>query len=385
MCGLTEQKSADMIPRLQLDIMPNKNSSDMSRPQFFDFLDTIECENRSQKEMRRAAMFNLPQNGRWKSFSIIILAAILMLMMTSGAIGQGFIGAKPKAKGSATDVISLQIELNQDYYLPKEEISATVILTNFSGQTLELGKTATWMNFEIENSEGRPELQERIIDASGEFELKSALRAKKRLDITKGFDLFEPGVYQLTAFVDIPDWGRVASSPKKFQILSGINYWSRMFGAPSLEGGNKIETRKYSLIQAIYLKESKMYVRVDSVTESKILSVFSIGPMVSLSKPSPQIDRWNNLHVLYQIGLNGYVYNVISPDGEHLRRKYYLKHATNFSYPQMYPDAQGRIFVVGGTLQERWDDVEHKNAPPAYPEPVTDVSQNSAPSDEENE
>lgn len=357
----------------------------MSRPQFLDFFDANQREIRSQKEMKRTGIFNQAHLGRLKSFPSALLAAIIVLMMTSGAIGQGFIGAKPNAKGSSTDVISLQIELNQEYYLPKESITATVILTNFSGQTLELGKTATWMSFEIENSEGRPELQERIIDASGEFELKSALRAKKRLDITKGYDLFEPDVYQLTAYVDIPNWGRVASSPKKFQILAGINYWSRMFGAPSSEDGNKIETRKYSLIQAIYLKESKMYVRVDSVTESKILSVFSIGPMVSLSKPSPQIDRWNNLHVLYQIGLNGYVYNVISPDGEHLRRQYFLKHAVNFSYPQMYPDAQGRIFLVGGTLQERWDDVEHKNAPPAYPEPINDASQSSAPSDEENE
>ena len=349
----------------------------MSRPQLLDFRDSIQRESREQKEMKKTGVLYQAQCGRWKLLSNFFLAIIFVLTMTSGAVGQGFIGAKPNSKGSATDVISLQIELNQEYYLPKESVTATVILTNFSGQTLELGKTATWMSFEIENSEGRPELQERLIDASGEFELKSALRAKKRLDITKGFDLFEPDVYQLTAYVDIPNWGRVASSPKKFQILAGINYWSRMFGAPSSEEGNKIETRKYSLIQAIYLKESKMYVRVDSVTESKILSVFSLGPMVSLSKPSPQIDRWNNLHVLYQIGLNGYVYNVISPDGEHLRRQYYLKNAINFSYPQIYPDAQGRIFVVGGTLQERWDDVEHKNAPPAYPEPITNESQNS--------
>jgi hypothetical protein len=142
-----------------------------------------------------------------------------------------------------------------------------------------------------------------------------------------------------------------------------------MFGVPGKDGA-PTEVRRYSLVQAIYLKERKLYMRVDSETEGKVLKVFSIGPMVSLSRPAPQLDRWNNIHILYQIGRDSYIYNVVSPDGERLRRRYFLRHPLNFSSPQLYPDDQGRIFVYGGAAQVRADDIEHEDAPPSYPEPA---------------
>ncbi len=286
----------------------------------------------------------------------------------AGGFAQGFLGSNPQTNSGGNDVISLSIELNQEYYLPKEAIPVTLKLTNFSGQTLKLGKTPTWISFEIENGEGRPIVQERLIDTSGEFELDTALRAKKVVNVAEGFELADPGFYKITAFAEVPGWGRITSPPEKFQVLSGIVYWNRMFGVPGEDADQSAEVRRYSLVQAVYLKERKLYVRVDSVTHSKVLEVFPIGPMVSLSRPAPQLDRWNNLHVLYQIGRDSFVYNVISPAGEHLRRKYYLRHPLNFTRPQMYPDNQGRIFVYGGQAQVRSDDIEHETAPPAYPE-----------------
>lgn len=289
-------------------------------------------------------------------------------LVLSNLAAQGFIGNRP-ASANESDVISLTLELDQEYYLPKESVPLNIKLTNFSGSTLELGKSPTWLSFEVETGDGRPLVQERPIDTSGEFELGTALRAKKTVDVAEGFDFTNPGVYKVVAFAEVPGWGRISSQPQKFSVLSGIAYWNRMFGVPGKDGA-PTEVRRYSLVQAIYLKERKLYMRVDSETEGKVLKVFSIGPMVSLSRPAPQLDRWNNIHILYQIGRDSYIYNVVSPDGERLRRRYFLRHPLNFSSPQLYPDDQGRIFVYGGAAQVRADDIEHEDAPPAYPEPA---------------
>jgi hypothetical protein len=60
---------------------------------------------------------------------------------------------------------------------------------------------------------------------------------------------------------------------------------------------------------------------------------------------NPKTDRANQLHVLYQHSARGYLYFVISPDGELLRRE---THEITNSRPRLLADEQGKFHIIGG-------------------------------------
>ena len=45
--------------------------------------------------------------------------------------------------------ISVEVVTDQDYFLPHESLMVKVRITNFSGQTLVLGKDDDWLTFAI--------------------------------------------------------------------------------------------------------------------------------------------------------------------------------------------------------------------------------------------
>ena len=76
-----------------------------------------------------------------------------------------------------------------------------------------------------------------------------------------------------------------------------------------------------------------------------VIKVIYIGPMVSISKLDRQIDRANNLHILYQHAAHSYRYTMVTPDGEIVIRQ---THEINEGRPKLQGDGNGKFRVVGG-------------------------------------
>ncbi len=260
--------------------------------------------------------------------------------------------------------VTVEVVLDQDQFLPREALRVGVRITNYSGQTLQFGADADWLRFTVERQDGNLVPQQGEIPVRGEFDVESSSVATKRVDIAPYVNLVTPGRYQVTASVHIKQWEKeLTTRPKGFDVFTGTRLWEQDFGVPSPVGENRPpEVRKYALQQALHLKQMKLYARVTDQAESRFFGVFPLGPMVSFSKPECQIDKTNNLHVLYQTGPRSFNYSVINPDGQLV-----LRQTRDYSEtrPVLRAGSEGSIVIAGGVRRTASDDLPPSPGPAA--------------------
>lgn len=251
---------------------------------------------------------------------------------------------------AAPSGVSVEIDMEQSQFLPAEDVTIAVRVTNLSGRDVELGDDNKWLKFYIQGDRGYivPQLGE--VPVSGKFTLHSAQVATRRVNITPYFDFSRPGRYRVTASVNLPQWNQqVSSKAASFMVLTGVhlvNAPELEFGVPPKNGdvNQPPEIRKYILEKATYEHELKLYLRVAD-SNGKTLRVFPIDRMVSFSTPEAQIDAQSDLHLLHQTGARSFNYSVVNPDGQVVLRQTYQYTTTR---PTLRKDDEGRIFVGGG-------------------------------------
>jgi hypothetical protein len=268
---------------------------------------------------------------------------------------------------SAQDV-SVEVSLDQDQFLPSETLPVTVKVTNRSGQTLHLGADANWLTFNVESVDGPIALKIGDAPVTGEFTLESSQVATKRVDLQPYFILTRPGIYKVTATLRIKDWNaEVTSEKQNFDVISGARLWSQEFGVPAPGGmtNQAPEVRKYTLEEANYLRQQlRMYVMVTDASESRVFKVSAVGPMVSFSQPEAQLDRFSNLHVLYQSGSSAFTYSIVNPNGEIARQEIYDYFNTR---PRLGMDDAGGIVVIGGVRRVKAGELPEVKTPLELP------------------
>jgi len=253
--------------------------------------------------------------------------------------------------------IAVALTSEQEQFLPYEELIVKVRITNYSGQTLNLGKEEDWLSFTVQGQNGAFVSRLGAVPVKGNYVLDSSRTGTIPVDLAPYFDLTRPGNYKINAILKIAQWDQVVSSEAKgIDIISGVKLWEQEFGMPQ-SSDSPPEIRKYALVQAIHLKQPKLYFRLCNASESRVFKVFAVGPVVSVSKPEPQLDRFSNLHLLYQVAARSFSYSVINPDGLIIARE---THDSAGSRPQLRTAQEGRIQVTGGVRR-----VTASDLPPA--------------------
>ena len=240
--------------------------------------------------------------------------------------------------------VSVEIVLDQEQYLRDESLPVKVRISNLSGQTLHLGKEEDWVSFTVESLSGFlvPRTADPKLGAA--FDLESSLTATKEVNLMPCYGLGRPGRYTVTASVKIPQWNQeLITKPKTFEISNGTKVWEREFGVPATNAPP--EVRKYTLIQANFLKQMRMYVRVTDAADAKVFRVIPIGQLLSFSHPEAQIDKTSRLHLLFQSGPRSFIYTIIAPDGELIARQI---HDYTDTRPVLRSGPDGRFLIVGG-------------------------------------
>lgn len=265
--------------------------------------------------------------------------------------------------------VSVEIKLDQEQYLPNEPLIARVKIRNDSGQTLHLAEADNWITFIVEGTEDVRYVRQRklpkVKDKS--FDLESSKTASVNIDLAPCYELNRTGRYKITATVSIPVFNEKFASPAKdFLIGSGSPLWEQAFGVPPEIAppgpDGKPEVRKYKLIQTNPGAEAKLFVRLtDQLNED--IRVIQIGQLVSFSRPEPQLDRWNNLHLLYQINAHTFLYTMINPDGMVVARE---RHDQTDTRPGLRYNDEGHISVGGGVRRYTRNDL-----PPVEPSLLT--------------
>lgn len=269
--------------------------------------------------------------------------------------------------------LSVEVTLEQEQFLPGEAIPVAVKIRNRSGQTLRLGAEPDWLTFSVESRDGFVVMKLGDPPVQGEFTLGSSQVATKRLDLAPYFVLNRSGRYAIIATVRIPEWNNeVSSTPRTFDIVSGAKLWSQEFGVPLPPGASNQppEVRRYTLLQANDPKKQlRLFLRLSDGSDSRLIKVLPIGPLVGFSQPETQLDARSRLHLLYQNGPRSFSYTCISPDGEILERRAYEYLG---SRPRLRVSEDGAVSVVGGVRRERPDDLPPKSAEETPPSAAAD-------------
>jgi hypothetical protein len=266
--------------------------------------------------------------------------------------------------------VAVEVTTEQEQFLPSETLPVAVKITNRSGQPLHLGADPNWLTFDVESEDSFIVVKNAEVPVLGEFDLGSSQVATKRVDLKPYFNLTRPGRYRITATLRIKDWSaETASPPKFFDVISGAKLWSQDFGIPAPGGATNgaPEVRKYTLEQANYLRSQlRLYVEVSDASEAHVFNVVSIGKMVSFSAPEEQLDRYSNLHVLWQSGASIFTYAVVNPDGGLARQDVYDYNTTR---PRLTMSDDGTVSVFGGVRRPKDGELPVVRSPIELPPP----------------
>ena len=261
--------------------------------------------------------------------------------------------------------VTVELVLEQDQFLARETMPLAVKIINSSGQPIRLGADANWLTFTIESVDGFVVIKNSEVPVQGEFDLESSQMGIKRVDLAPYFVMSKTGRYKIIATLHIPDWtATVTSAPKSFDIIHGAKIWAREFGMRT--GTNAApDVFKFTLEQANYLRSQlRLYVQLSDAEETRVFHTESLGAMVSFSSPEAQVDRFSQLHVLWQAGAQSFSYCLVGPNGKLIRKETY----DNFgSRPRMSVNQTGEVIIIGGTRRGVVDTMSPIKAAPEVP------------------
>jgi hypothetical protein len=277
--------------------------------------------------------------------------------------------AVPPAQAQPNGVTA-ELQLDQEQYLPDEDLQLKVRIVNRSGQPIVLGEDNQWISFEFMGE--REYLVSKLGDmpVKGAFTLLSGQAVTREFNPTPYFGFRRAGHYNVGATIKIEQWKQeISCKPIGFTVTEGIalpSVGTLSFGVPPPPGVTNVapEVRHYSLLKVNYIDQMKLYFRLTD-SGGRTLRVFPLARMVSFGDPEAQLDRANNLHVLFQTGARTFVYSVVDPNGNLLARQF---HEITQTRPALHLGESGGIFVAGGQRLLTMNDF------PA-PEPATAKSQ----------
>ena len=281
--------------------------------------------------MRRGAALRLP----------LMNTRILLLALLIGLAGT--------ARGQVSGVTA-ELVLEQDKYLPGEDLQLKVSIANRSGQPLTLGQDDAWIAFVIAGEGNTFVSKLAPMPVRDPFTLLSGQTAARAFNPTPYFSFRHPGRYSIGATIKLSQWAQeITCRPVEFTVADATalpDLANLQIGLPPPPGqtNSRPEIRRYSLLKVSYLNELKLYFRLTDAS-GYTLRVFPLARMLSFSEPEAQIDRSNNLHVLFQVGARSFGYWTISPEGRLLVRQTYDYTQTR---PKLRVGDDGQVIVAGG-------------------------------------
>ena len=96
---------------------------------------------------------------------------------------------------SALAQVSVELELDQQQFLPSESLTVAVRITNRSGQPLRLGADPNWLTFSVTSLDNFVVTRIADVPVLGEFEVGSGQMATKHVDLAPYFKLTRQGSY----------------------------------------------------------------------------------------------------------------------------------------------------------------------------------------------
>jgi hypothetical protein len=256
-------------------------------------------------------------------------------------------------------VVTAELQLGQEQYLPDEDLQLKVRIVNRSGQPVVLGTDKQWITFSVVGEHDYVVAKQGEMPVQSPFTLLSGQSVTRAFNPTPYFGFRQPGRYSIAATIKLVQWKQeIICKPVGFTVSEGVplpHLGDLTIGVPPPPGVTNAlpEVRRYSLLKASDLNELKLYFRLTD-QNGRTLRVFPLTRMLSFSDPEAQIDRANNLHVLLQTGARTFTYSVLDPNGNLLARQF---HEYTRTRPTLHVNDDGLVLVEGGQRVPTWEDI----------------------------
>ena len=249
-----------------------------------------------------------------KTRLLIIMAAILSMAITD-----------------AWAQVGLKLIAEHDKYLKYEPIKMTLLVRNYSGNTLlfgEVGDTQGGLHFDVMSRSGipAPSLGAKANPISG---MVFAPGECKQLSFTLNslFDLQRDDYYTITAYVEHKRMAQgFKSNTINFEVRDGIIITKRTIGLPTEKQDDLIKNVTASLLRFNEGNHSEIYcLRIED--EKSVYGTFRLGPYIIGGRPQLDADGTSAIHVLVQVSSRLYsyaVYSLIKGKAVLRMQRYYL-------------------------------------------------------------
>jgi hypothetical protein len=221
----------------------------------------------------------------------------------------------------------LNVRLLTDHaeYLPNESLMVGVSIENFSGTPVVLGQHPAWIQFLIQDIQGRPVVRSGNPPAGEVFVVPNAAATTRWIDLAPYFNVRKPGTYSVTAKVNVRQWKQdVRAKPQKIQVVGGIVLAARKYGVPNvLQHDAPPEIRAFKLLRKRDNGRLLLYLRVAEENDYTVYNVQQLGPMVQLFPPEYQFDAEGRIHVFFRSGARTYMYCAADAQGQLRKRQTY--------------------------------------------------------------
>jgi hypothetical protein len=262
----------------------------------------------------------------------------------------------------ASAQIQVELKLSRLQYIAYEPVFASIAITNLAGRDVDLHDAAgqSWFGFEVTGQDGQ------IIGAlkTGSIQLPLKIEAGKRvtqkINITPLFPVQDFGTYHLRAHIYFADLDKYFySSAKVFEVTDARPIWQRTVGIPEgMDAAGQVRT--YSLLSNRFPDHTSLYVRVEDKDRGIVYSTYSLGHIIAFDEPHAELDRSNQLHVLYCAAPRVWAYDRIGLNGELLSRATFME---TKSRPRLVRKDDGDVKIAGGMMETPLSE-ETRNAAP---------------------
>ena len=252
--------------------------------------------------------------------------------------------------GTATAQIQVDLKLPRLQYIAYEPVVATLTITNHAGRDVDLHDEngQAWFGFEVTGSEGQPIAPVSTGKSQAPLNIGAGKRVTQKIDLTPMYAVHDFGTYRVRANIYFADVNKFFySQTKVFEVTDARPIWQKTVGVPEGAGGPG-DVRTYSLLTNRFPDHTSLYVRVEDKDSGIVYATYPLGHVISFDEPQTELDRANQLHVLYCAAPRSWAYARIGLKGELISRASFLETKTR---PRLVHAADGAVAVRGGALE----------------------------------
>ncbi len=227
--------------------------------------------------------------------------------------------------------VGLNLKAERTRYLKYERIQMTLLMRNYSGNTLIFGETDEMQGrllFNVTSQSGKlvPILDPKANPLAG---MVFAPGESKELTLTLNalYDLQRDDFYTATAYIDHKRLQQgFQSNTVTFEVRDGTVITQRTIGLPTEKHDELIKNVTASLLRFNEGNNSEIYcLRIED--DNCVYGTFRLGPYISGSQPQLDADGTSAIHVLIQVSSKLYsyaVYSLIKGEAKLRMQRYYL-------------------------------------------------------------